>query len=327
MEFYKGIKILGTGSFVPGFTAYNDDFKQIVETDDQWITERTGIKSRHFVKSETSLDLAAAACEKALDDSGIDRSKIGLIIAATCSGDYLTPSLACTIQERLPLGENILAFDLNAACSGFVYSINAAFGILQTMPDKYALVVGCEVLSRVLDFSDRSSCVLFGDGAGAAVVSLQNESPFLFDFGTIGDHKALYIHAEYRSSNPFTEEKPQHNDQFLRMDGTEVYRFAVENFPKSTKSVLEKAGITAGEIDHYICHQANLRILHASAKKLGVSIDKFFVNIADHGNTSAASVAIALDDLNRSGKLHRGEKLVLAGFGGGLTYGTAYMTW
>lgn len=323
-----GIKILGTGSSVPNFEIHNDDFSKFIDTDDTWITERTGIKTRRFIiEGESSLTLCLDACEKAIAQAGICKEDIGLVIVGTCTADYITPSMACLLQGAMELPEKILAFDLNAACSGFLYSLNAAHLILKSMPNKYALVVGVEVLSRVLDYTDRSSCILFGDGAGAAVVAPCDERPFVFDSGSIGGAESLNIPMTYQVDNPFTKKAPDTHQQVVNINGNEVYRFVQDAFPKSAVEVFKKAQIEPSDIDHYICHQANLRILVASAKKLGVSLDKFFVNIDKYGNTSAASVAIALDELDKSGELKRGQKIILAGFGGGLTYGTAYMIW
>jgi len=328
MVLRKGIKVLGTGSSVPTFTVHNSEFSKIIETSDEWITERTGIKTRHFAKEgETSLSLCENACNKAIAEAGINKENIGLVIVGTCTADYITPSMACLLQKALGLHEKILAFDLNAACSGFVYSLNTAYLLLQAMPEKYALVVGVDVLSRVLDFTDRGSCILFGDGAGACVVSLSDEDPFVFDSGSIGGSDALNIPMTYAVDNPFNGKKGDVHKQVVNLNGSEVYRFVQDVFPKSAAVVFEKAGISADEIEHFICHQANLRILQASAKKLKVPLEKFFINIDRYGNTSAGSVAIALDEINKSGALKRGQKLMLAGFGGGLTYGSIYMVW
>ena len=323
-----GIKILGTGSSVPNFEVPNDEFSKIIETDDTWITERTGIKTRRFVSGEeSSLTLCMDACKKAINAAGINKDDIGLIIVGTCTADYITPSMACLLQGSLALPERTLAFDLNAACSGFVYSLNTAYLMLKSMPEKYALVVGVEVLSRVLDYNDRGSCILFGDGAGAAVISLSNESPFVFDYGSIGGAECLNIPMAYQIDNPFTGKKGDTHAQVVNINGNEVYRFVQDVFPKSAVEVFKMAGIQPEDIDHYVCHQANLRMIVTSAKKLGVPLDKFFVNIDKYGNTSAASVGIALDELIRSDSLKRGQKIMLAGFGGGLTYGTVYMVY
>ena len=323
-----GIKILGTGSSVPNFEVPNDEFSKFIDTSDEWITERTGIKTRRFVSGdENSLTLCIDACEKAISQAGINKEDIGLVIVGTCTADYITPSMACLIQGSIGLPEKILAFDLNAACSGFVYSLNTAYLLLKSMPDKYGLVVGVEVLSRVTDYTDRASCILFGDGAGAAVIALSDENPFVFDSGSIGGAESLNIPMAYQAANPFTKKEPDTHLQVVNINGNDVYRFVQDAFPKSAIEVFKKAKIEATDIAHFICHQANLRILAASAKKLGAPLEKFFVNIDKYGNTSAASVAIALDELSKSGRLKRGEKIILAGFGGGLTYGSAYMVW
>ena len=328
MVLKKGIKILGTGSSVPNFEVPNGDFAKILDTSDEWITERTGIKTRRFVQEgETSLTLCEDACKKAISEAKIDTEEIGIIIVGTCTADYITPSMACLLQGSLGLDERTLAFDLNAACSGFVYSLNTAYLLLHGSSKKYALVVGVEVLSRVLDYTDRGSSILFGDGAGACIVELSDKNPFVFEAGSVGGAESLNIPMTYRERNPFTNKEPDTHKQVVNINGNEVYRFVQDAFPKSADIVFEQAGITPDDIDYFICHQANLRILMTSAKKLQVPFEKFFVNIDKYGNTSAASVAIALDELNKTGALKRGQKLMLAGFGGGLTYGSAYLIW
>lgn len=323
----SGLKILGTGSYVPPFTVSNADFAKIVETSDEWISSRTGIKNRHFAVQEDHRQMAGKAAAQAILNAGIDKAEIGVVAAAVITGDYHTPSLACLLQKDLELSNEILAFDLNGACSGYVYALQLAYSLLHQSSKRYALVVGSEILSRITNFADRSTCVLFGDGSGAAVVSLAEDRPFHFMSGAKGDDSTLYCRAVYPTENPFLPEQPTRHEPCIHMDGNEVFRFAVESFCNCATELLAKNNLAADDIDHYLCHQANLRIITKAARKLGVSMDKFFVNITDRGNTSAASIAIALDELNASGKLKRGDKLMICGFGGGLTYGAAYLIW
>ena len=319
-----GIRICGTGSSVPAKTVTNDDMATIVETNDEWIRTRTGISERHFADQETNLSLGAAAAEKALEMAGISRKEIGVVICATITPDNIVPSQACLLQKELGLPEQILAFDMCAACTGFLYAMHTARSLLCTMPEKkYALVVASEVLSRVTNFADRNTCVLFGDGAGAAVITLDENSRYAFDCGAQGDTEVLYCPKSYCDTNPFAEQHPEAPQQFVHMEGRAVYSFAVHARSGSIQRVAEQVG---GYPQHYVCHQANARILQAAAKQLGEPMEKFFLDIAKYGNTSAASIAIALDDCVRSGAVKRGESMMLSGFGGGLSYGTAYFT-
>lgn len=322
-----GIKILGTGSYLPPLSVTNVDMETCVDTSDEWIYTRTGIRSRHFVEEDTNLSLAYAAAKRAIDAANIEREQIGVVVAATITSDYFTPSLACMLQRDLGLPEEILAFDLGAACSGFVYGLQVAHALLADAPGKVALVLGCEVLSKITNFEDRSTCVLFGDGAGAAIVSREDQAPYFFHSGAKGDSETLYCPGPSIKPNPFVKREAVEDSSYVRMDGAEVFRFAVESFCKSTGHILEQANLQATDIDFYVCHQANERIIKAAAKKLNVPLEKFFMNIDHCGNTSAASVPIAFDELARSGQLFDGAKLVLSGFGGGLTYGAAYFIW
>ena len=319
-----GIRICGTGSSVPAKTVTNDDMATIVETSDEWISTRTGIRKRHFADGETNLSLGAEAAERALEMAGISREEIGAVICATITPDHIVPSQACLLQKKLGLPEQILAFDICAACTGFLYSLHTARSLLCTMPEKkYALVVASELLSRVTNFADRNTWVLFGDGAGAAVIALDENSRYAFDCGAQGDTEVLYCPKSYPNTNPFAESQSEQPVQQVHMEGRDVYSFAVHALSGCISRASEAAG---GFPQHYVCHQANARILQAAAKQLGEPMDKFFLDIADYGNTSAASIAIALDDCVRSGGIQRGESLILAGFGGGLSYGAAYLT-
>lgn len=319
-----GIRICGTGSSVPTRTVTNDDMATIVETSDEWISTRTGISERHFADQETNLSLGTEAAEKAIAMAGIPREEIGVVICATITPDNIVPSQACLLQKSLGLTEQIFAFDICAACTGFLYAMHTARSLLCTMPEKkYALVVASELLSRVTNFADRNTCVLFGDGAGAAVISLDENSRYAFDCGADGNTEVLYCPKSYHNTNPFAASLPEQPEQQVKMEGRAVYSFAVQALSGSIRRVADQVG---GYPEHYICHQANARILQAAAKQLKEPMEKFFLDIAKYGNTSAASIAIALDDCVRSGAVKRGESVMLSGFGGGLSYGTAYFT-
>ena len=288
-----GIRICGTGSSVPTRTVTNDDMATIVETSDEWISTRTGISERHFADQETNLSLGTEAAEKAIAMAGIPREEIGVVICATITPDNIVPSQACLLQKSLGLTEQIFAFDICAACTGFLYAMHTARSLLCTMPEKkYALVVASELLSRVTNFADRNT-------------------------------EVLYCPKFYHNTNPFAASLPEQPEQQVKMEGRAVYSFAVQALSGSIRRVADQVG---GYPEHYICHQANARILQAAAKQLKEPMEKFFLDIAKYGNTSAASIAIALDDCVRSGAVKRGESVMLSGFGGGLSYGTAYFT-
>jgi 3-oxoacyl-[acyl-carrier-protein] synthase-3 len=322
-----GLKIIGTGSYVPEHSVTNKMFESIVDTSDEWISSRTGIKTRCISDGETNFFMALSAAEMAIKSAKIKNSEIGVIICATITNEYITPSLSCLLQRELSLNEEVLTFDINAACSGFVYALNLAHSLLPAASGKYALIIGSELLSKIVDFNDRDTCVLFGDGAGAAVVKLARSVPFFFNAGAKGDSKVLYCPGVTWRKSPFSKNTPEQPPSFLHMDGSEVFRFAVDSIKKSISVILEKAKLKPEEIDHYVLHQANARIINMAAKRLGAPIEKFFMNIDKRGNTSAASIPIALDEMNRTGKLRKGHKVILSGFGGGLTYGSAYLTW
>ena len=317
------MRILGTGSSLPENEVTNDMFSTVLDTSDEWIVARTGIRSRRTANGDTTLSLAVAAAAKALNAAEITPESISLLICATTTTENLTPPLACLVARGLGLPERVIVFDLNAACTGFIYSLIVAHSMLQN--GGVALVIGSEVLSRIVDYSDRSTAVLFGDGAGAAVIE-RCDNGFAHVTGVRGNGEALRIGSVPPSANPFAtpHESPPH---LLHMDGQEVFRFAVDAMSHSISDVLDKVGVNANQIDHIICHQANRRIIESAAKRLKLPIDKFFINIENRGNTSAASIPIALDELGVTGALKRGDRIVLSGFGGGLTYGAIYMVW
>lgn len=311
----SGLKILSTGYYAPQKVLDNFDLEKVVETSDEWIVSRTGIKRRHIAENESCVELGYQAALKAVEK--IDKSKIGLIICATMTPDYFTPSTACLIQERLGLNDQeVMCFDLNAACSGFVYALTVAQALLQNMEEKYALVIGSEEISKIMDFKDRNTCVLFGDGAGALVVG-NGDGIFASYSNSAGNLEALKAPAISKSNQ----------DHYLTMAGQEVFKFAIKVIPESINAILEKTNLTLDEIDYVVCHQANYRIIKNVYKKMKSSEDKFYMNLQEYGNTSAASIPLALGEMNEKGMLRPDDKIICVGFGGGLTWGATLMEW
>ena len=302
------MKFLSTGSFVPPRRMTNQDFEKIVDTSDQWIVERTGIHARHVAEEETTLTMAMAAAKQAME--GVDPSAICLVLVATFTPDQATPSVASQLQQALGLPEEVLAYDINAACSGFLFALLTAERLLEAMPGKCALLVGAEKVSGRLDYTDRGTCILFGDGAGAAVVQADGR-PTWADYGNRSNGSAIY-----------TDEKG-----LLRMEARQVYQFAVRTVTQSIRNVLEKAGLEPGQLDHVVCHQANHRIIEAVARHLGAPMELFFENLGEYGNTSAASIPLALDEMHRNGMLKSGQRVLLEGFGSGLSWGSYLFEW
>lgn len=318
------IKICGTGSALPKKVVTNDDLSKLVDTSDEWITTRTGIKTRHIATEETTTSLAVEAAGKALSDAGLTAEELDLIIAASASTDHVVPMLSCEVQRELG-AKNAVAFDIGAACSGFLFALSTAQAYISTGRFKNALIIGAECLSKIIDWSDRSTCVLFGDGAGAAVVKPDENSVFELTQGSDGA-KGLVLACKNRPvNNPFHTADTALS--YVQMNGQEVYKFAVKTVPAAINQVMEAAGLTPDDISMFVLHQANLRIIESVAKRLGQSMDKFPVNLTECGNISAASVPILLDYVSRKGMIHKGDKIVLAGFGAGLTWGAAVLTW
>lgn len=308
----NGLSILGTGRCVPNQIMTNEDWSQLVDTNDEWIVSRTGIRERHFVTGgETNLKLAMKAAQRAIDQSGISPNQIGLCIVATFTPDCIMPSVSSLLQGLLGLSPSTPCFDLNAACSGFVYALKMAQAYLSSSDASYALVIGSEVISKILDRTDRSTCVLFGDGAGALLVE-KKRSPFYALLGTMSNEEALFCPSAYELDK-------------LQMNGKEVFRFAVDMVPKAIKKISEEAQIELENVDFIVCHQANERIIKSIAHRLKLPTEKFYINIERYGNTSAASIPIALDEMNQQGLLKNGTRLICVGFGGGFTWGSVYL--
>lgn len=303
----NGLKLLGTGYALPARVLDNDAMTAYVETSDEWITTRTGIRQRYFCgEGESTTTLAIEAARKALADSGLDKSDIGCVIVATSSGEYVMPSTACLVHKALALREDIPVFDLGAACAGFLYAVDAARAMLLAHGGRAALVIGAEQMSQLLDMADRNTCVLFGDAAGAAVFALDEDAEYAYVCGTRGD-MAIQVGGPRRTL-PMT------------MEGQNVFRFAVSTIPSTVDELLEKTGKTLDEVDWVVCHQANQRIIDASVRRLGVPAEKFYKNLDRYANTSAASIPLALAEMKESGKLTSGQRVILVGFGGGLTW-------
>lgn len=320
------IKICGTGSCLPKHCVSNDDLSKIMDTSDEWIKSRTGIESRHLVTDETTTFLSVEAAKKAMREAEIEPEEVELILAATLSPDHVIPTLACEVQRELG-AVHAVAFDVGAACSGFLFALNTAYAYLKSGQYKNALVIGAETLSKMMDWEDRSTCVLFGDGAGAAVLKeVPGESGILsLVQGSDGARGMVLSCGGREIQNPYV--KTEGKLSYVQMNGQEVYKFAVRTVPTAISEAVEKAGIALEQVDYFVLHQANIRIIESVAKRLHQPMKKFPSNLEKCGNISAASVPILLDEMNREGMLKKGNTIVLAGFGGGLTWGAAVLTW
>lgn len=324
----KKVKIKGVGSYIPSRIVTNDDLSELVETNHQWIIERTGICERRISEGEDTSSIAYKSAIAALSSSNIEGNELDLIIVATITPDSFTPSVACILQKKLG-AINATAFDINAACTGFIYALEVGESLLKTGRYKNALIVGAETLSKIVDWKDRSTCVLFGDGGGAAVikVSEDGESGIINTYSISEGDKGDALTAEANSViNPFVKEE-KIKDQYIKMNGREVFKFATKAMVTSINKVLENTGYILDDVDYIIPHQANLRIIDYAARKLNLESEKFYTNLNKVGNTSSASVPIALADLNKEGKLKAGDLIVLVAFGGGLTCGATLIKW
>ncbi len=315
--------ICGTGAYVPSYTMDNDDIAKFVDTSDAWIRERTGVARRHIARQETTVSMASEAGKRALENAGIRAEEIDLILVATISSDVVLPCTACEVQKELG-AVYATCFDIGgAACTGFVLAYNTAAAYLTGGIYRTALVIGSESLSNLTNWKDRGTCILFGDGAGAAVMRADERNRYLPVTHSEGV-KGAALTCKSRCCG--TKEVPE-EAYFIQMDGQAVFKFAVRRVPEVIREVLEKNRLVPEDIGLYILHQANRRIVDAVAKRLNEPIEKFPMNLEEYGNTSSASIPILLDELNRAGKLKQGQKLVLAGFGAGLTWGAAVTEW
>lgn len=310
----NGIRIKGMGMCVPSHIVTNDDLAQIVDTNDEWITTRTGIKTRHHIGADETLhDITVKAAKDALKNAGVTADQIGACIVATMTPDTIMPSAACRLQEELGLPNDIPCFDLSAACTGFLFALHTMECLLNASSRKYGLVIGAEHLSRVTNWSDRSTCILFGDGAAGAVVECREGwRSICADLGCYGDNQVLKL------PGIGMKEAGQ-----ISMDGQQVFKFAVQVVPHCIDQVLSRTGYTVDEIDFFVFHQANARIIDLAAKKYNIPPEKCCKNIAEYGNTSAASIPLVLAQLYEEGKLKSKCRALLVGFGGGLTWGGA----
>ena len=320
-------RICGTGSCLPGLRITNHDLGAILDTSDEWIRSRTGIGARHLAVEETTAGMAVTAARQALDEAGIRPEELDLIIAATLSADHILPPLSCEIQKELG-AVRAAAFDLGAACSGFLFALNTADAYIRSGIYRNILLVGAETLSKLLDWTDRSTCVLFGDGAGAAAVCADEEGMLAAVQGSDGAKGMVLSCGGRPLRHPYVSGSPDMIfPDHVQMDGQEVYKFAVRTVPASITQALERAGLQPDDISLFLLHQANRRIIEAVAKRLRQPLEKFPVCLEECGNISAASVPILADRVNREGRLHKGDKIVLAGFGAGLTWGAAVLVW
>ena len=310
----NGIKLISTGSAVPKKVVTNDDLAKIVDTNDEWISTRTGIRSRRYcAEGESHTSLCLAAARQALERGGVAPGEIGICLVATVTPDFLSPAAACLLQKELGFPEDTICFDLNAACSGFVYALHTAECLLASTPRKYGLVIGAEMLSRFINWEDRGTCVLFGDGAGAVVVEWREDYPSI--------HAVLGCHGDPDMLGVTGAEKPAPARIF--MHGQPTFKFAVKAVPYCIDQVLEKAVMAIEDVDFFVFHQANARIIDLAAKKYHIPPEKYYKNIQKYGNTSAASIPLVISELHDLGKVGPGSRVLVVGFGGGLTWGGA----
>lgn len=304
-------RICGTGSYVPSKYIDNNELAKTVDTNDAWIRERTGIVKRHIIEEDTTVTMAAEAARRALEDAKMSPEEIELILVSTISSNVVLPCAACEVQKAIG-AVNAVCFDLNAACTGFLFAYNTAQAYIAGGVCKKALIIGAESLSRIVDWTDRGTCILFGDGAGAAVLTAEE-----------GSMISAIMHSDGNRGGALTCEP----GGYMKMDGQAVFKFAVKQVPQGIKELLEKTQLGVDDIDYFILHQANRRIVEAVAKRLNVEIDKFPMNLQEYGNTSSASIPILLDELNKKGMLKPGQKVVFAGFGAGLSWGASLLEW
>lgn len=318
-------RIIGTGSYLPEKVLSNDDLAQMVDTSDAWVTERTGIKRRHILgENESTASMGTVAAQRAVEAAGIQANDVELILVGTCTPDYMFPSTACVIQHRLGIKANIPAFDVSAACAGFIYALSVADQYIKSGAVKTALVVGSEALSRAVDWQDRSTCVLFGDGAGAVVLSASAEPGI---YSTHIHAQGAYEHLlTYPNAKAMSAEASDHQE-FIGMRGNEVFKLAVRELGNVAEASLQANGFSSADIDWLIPHQANLRIISAMAKRMNLPMEKIVLTVAEHGNTSSASIPLALDEAVRDGRVKKGDKLLFDAIGGGMAWGSALLTY
>lgn len=322
----KGSRILGTGSYMPRNVMSNKAIEALVDTSDEWIKERTGIVERRISQGESTSDLATEAAIDALKDSNITAKDIDLIIVATVSADSIVPSAACKVQKNIG-ADNAMAFDINAACSGFIFALDMANNYIATGRATKALVIGAEVLSKITDWKDRNTCVLFGDGAGAVVLGVDEESHINYvSCKSVGEKWEALTCEGSPVNNPYTHIK-ENAEGKLKMNGKDIYKFAVKTMDEEFNRILNESKLEKGNITFILPHQANMRMIESFSKKVEVPLDRFIINLQHVGNTSGASIPVALDEANKAGVLANGSNIIIIGFGGGLTYGSALLKW
>ncbi len=323
--------ILGTGAYAPSHVLTNEELSKTVDTSDEWIRTRTGIRERRIAADdEHASDMGVKAAQAALVDANLTAQDIDLLIVATITPDYPMPAVACVMQQKLGLRKDVACFDLNAACSGFVYALDTGCAMLASGRYRRALIVGVEKLSAIVDWQDRTTCVLFGDGAGAAVVGVSDQPGVGLlgtKLGAYGESVELLWITHGGSSNPTTAESIAARHHCIKMKGKEVFKLAVRAMDEAARDILEQHEVSADQIALVIPHQANLRIIEAISQYLELPMDRFFVNVDRYGNTSSASIPIALDEARRSGRIKPGDLTLLVAFGAGLTYASALIRW
>lgn len=325
----RNVGILGTGSYLPERVMTNFDLEKMVDTSNEWIVSRTGIEQRRIAdETVATSDLATEAAKRALEAAGITAEDLDLIIVGTITPDHSFPSTACILQDNLG-ASNAAAFDLSAACSGFLYGVTVARQFISTGMYDHVLVIGAETMSRILDFEDRNTCVLFGDGAGAVVMgpTAQGKGILSVELGADGKGGKYLLQPAGGSRKPATAQTVADRLHFVQMEGSEVFKFAVRAMGGSSARAVEAAGLSLDDISFLVPHQANMRIIQAAAKRLKLPLERVHVNLNRFGNMSAASIPVALDEAVRSGKIQEGDNIVLVGFGGGLTWGSCVINW
>ena len=318
--------IIAVDSYAPERVVTNDDLSQVVDTNDEWIYSRTGIKTRHLSDGENTSQLCIEVAKRLLEKTGTSPEEIGLIIVGTITPDYATPSTACLVQGAIG-AVNAFAFDISAACSGFVYSMSIADKFIKNGTCKKAMVIGAETLSKIVDWEDRSTCVLFGDGAGGALLAPCEEGGILAEDLHAKGEDGLKLTGSSRLVNNMLCKAEENDNKYLAMDGRAIFNFSTKVVPASIKNILENTGLSADDIKYVIPHQANSRIIDVVAKKLGIPIEKFYLNLSEYGNTSAGSIPIALAEMDKEGLIEKGDKIIITGFGGGLTWGSILIEW
>ncbi|GAB4165476.1 MAG: ketoacyl-ACP synthase III [Geothermobacteraceae bacterium] len=323
------VRITGTGSYLPEKILSNADLEKMVETSDEWITTRTGISERRVAAAEENTsDLAVNAARKALEMAGAAPEEIGYIVVGTITGDFPWPATACLVQDKLG-AKNAFAVDVSAACSGFIYALDSAVRQVQSGAVKKALVIGAEILTRIVDWSDRNTCVLFGDAAGAVVVEASDDDSGILSthLHSDGSYWELLHQPGFGSRHPVSEEALKQKVHCLKMQGNEVFKIAVRSMSEVAEEALAANGLSAGDLKLFIPHQANIRILDAVAKRLKLKQDQVFINVNKYGNTSGATIPVALDEAVKAGRIDKGDLVLLDAFGGGFTWGSILMRW